>query len=292
MDTPQQPPLVATRKNHQPDPPRNHVMARAMRRLRRALSGACYRTYFLLAHANYDRRLLATRKRTPGGTIRTYDLYNRHGRHGMLAALLDHCGPTATVYDVGASVGVYALSLTADAPDRRVVAYEPAPPTAARLRANVAATEPAGGLEVRPVGLGETVGEQPFYVSTLPELSGFDPESATRWGGLVSSVATVEQCRLDDEVGHRRPDGTVRPPPDVLKLDVEGAEADVIRGGRETIRRHRPTLFVEVHEEGLSDSPAERLQAELCALGYRIETYGSYWRCEPVDPADEPASQC
>ena len=36
-------------------------------------------------------------------------------------------------------------------------------------------------------------------------------------------------------------------PPSIIKIDVEGAEADVIRGALGTLRRYRPALLVEVH---------------------------------------------
>lgn len=245
-------------------------------RVRTRIERLCYRTYYRLAHANYDRRLVATPKRTPGGAIRTYDLYNRHGRHEMLEALCERCGPSDVVYDVGASVGVYALSLVVESPDRRVRAFEPAPGTVERLSANVAATDPAGRLDVRPVGLGADSGTREFYVSTYPELSGFDRESATRWGATVADVREVPVRTLDEEVA----DG---PAPDVVKIDVEGSGPAVLRGGRETLQTHRPALFVEVHDEGLSGDRPAALREELEAAGYAAEPRGSYWRCEPRD---------
>jgi hypothetical protein len=38
------------------------------------------------------------------------------------------------------------------------------------------------------------------------------------------------------------------PPPDVVKIDVEGSELAVIRGMRRTLERHRPVLICELHE--------------------------------------------
>ena len=232
-----------------------------------------YRSYFALAHANYDRRLIAPRKRTPGGSFRSYELYNRHGRDEMLAELVDVTPPTATVYDVGASVGVYALALVADDPRRTVIALEPAPATCERLRANVALNGFDDRIDVQECGVGNRTGSDRFFVSTYPELSGFERESATRWEADVESEQTVAIVRLDDldEI----------PEPDVLKIDVEGAAPDVLDGARTTLGEARPTLFVEVHEDGLSRKTSTEVHGRLEALDYEISERTDYWRCDP-----------
>jgi hypothetical protein len=39
---------------------------------------------------------------------------------------------------------------------------------------------------------------------------------------------------------------------DVLKIDVEGAELEVLRGAKDTLTRHRPVLIIELEEELLA----------------------------------------
>lgn len=60
-------------------------------------------------------------------------------------------------------------------------------------------------------------------------------------------------------------------PPDVIKIDVEGAELLVLRGASRTLTEYHPTLFVEIH--------GTQQHAECCtflaAKGYRLkEEYG------------------
>jgi len=55
---------------------------------------------------------------------------------------------------------------------------------------------------------------------------------------------------------------------DLLKADVEGMEAQLIRGAEKTIRRYRPPLYLE-HNESISDAP---MRASLEAMGY-----SAYW---------------
>ena len=62
--------------------------------------------------------------------------------------------------------------------------------------------------------------------------------------------------------------------PDVIKIDVEGAEVGVLLGGRQTIRQHQPTIFLSVHPKQLvllGHSLAE-LENLLAQLGYAATT--------------------
>ncbi|MCU4925986.1 FkbM family methyltransferase [Halobacteria archaeon AArc-dxtr1] len=245
-------------------------------RVRHSLRGVAYRSYYRLARANYERELFARHNRTPAGTFRCYEPLNRHGDDRMLAAVDARCGSDAVVYDAGANVGIYALALTTGEPDRRVVAFEPAPLTVEQLRANVRLNRLEDRIEVRACGLGEESDTRPFYVSTYPELSGFDRKSATRWEARVESVVSVPIRRVDGLLGDL-------PPPDAIKLDVEGAAAAVLRGARETLERHHPVLFVEIHDQGLSADVPGEIHDLLVSLEYDVlvETNGEFWRCEP-----------
>jgi FkbM family methyltransferase len=243
-------------------------------RIRTWLERRRYETYDRLVGWNYDHRLFAASRPTPGGRIRTYELYNRHGRQEMLRAICERCGADDVIYDIGANVGVYALAVAAGGPDRRVIAYEPAPPTVERLRANRNRNDCGDRVTVRPVGLGATAGSRRFYVSRYPELSSFDRESATRWGASVAATTTVQVRRLDDEINDH-------PAPDVLKIDVEGTGAAVLRGARETLRTHRPAVFLEVHREELPGDRTAAIRGELEAADYVVDERDRFWRAKP-----------
>ena len=57
-------------------------------------------------------------------------------------------------------------------------------------------------------------------------------------------------------------------PPNVMKIDVEGAEVMVLQGGLETIKESHPTLFIECHSRDLTRDVC----AFLAPLGYRFKT--------------------
>ena len=249
------------------------------------------RAYFWLVARNYEHQVFARPTRTAAGTVLSYELVNRHRRDPMLAAMAEYCGPTDVIYDVGANVGMYALALATGAPDRRVLAFEPVPGTVDQLKANVRRNRLADQIEIHAYGLGAESVTRDCFVSTLPELSGFDRESATRFGASLAKRVRVPVRRLDDIVESAQSQDIVESaqtsdivgpsqPPDVVKLDVEGNGPAVLRGGMQTLRAHRPTLFIEIHEEGLSTDPRAELERVLETVPYVIDRRDGFWVCQ------------
>ena len=56
------------------------------------------------------------------------------------------------------------------------------------------------------------------------------------------------------------------PPPNVVKIDVEGGELDVLSGALEMLRMSRPTIFLEAHGSALEKACSQ----QLLRLGYKI----------------------
>jgi FkbM family methyltransferase len=109
---------------------------------------------------------------------------------------------------------------------------EPLPELAAALR------ERFPGVEVHEVALGETTGPAPFH-RVVPQrgLSGLRRTPLVGKRDAVETI-TVATARLDDLLPPDRPVA-------LLKIDVEGAELQALRGALGTIRRWRPTVIFE-----------------------------------------------
>src|SRR5207247_4266558 len=123
--------------------------------------------------------------------------------------------PDPLIVDGGSNIGMSVLFFKALYPDARVVAFEPAAPAHHLLVANVEANRLAD-VEVHRAALGRENGVVAFYED--PE----DPATfrmSTRRERIPGGETTVEQRRLSEFLG-----GEV----DLVKLDVEGAEADVL----------------------------------------------------------------
>jgi FkbM family methyltransferase len=157
-------------------------------------------------------------------------------------------GPSPLVLDVGANLGQTVLSVKRVLPTARIVCFEPNPQPAAALR-QLQRTFP--DLRIEAVALGEASCTREMYIPTyngrvMSALASFDRESAEGWVG----PHTIIGFRRDRLVVHRKQftvrklDG-YRLSPDLIKLDVQGFEAQVLNGGLETLAKCRPILLVE-----------------------------------------------
>jgi FkbM family methyltransferase len=144
----------------------------------------------------------------------------------------------ADCIDVGAYAGDVLSEMVRLAPRGRQLAYEPLP----ELARSLAARFPS--VDVRAAALSDSAGEADFvHVVSNPAYSGLREREYPGRERLERIRVRTE--RLDDSL----PGGFA---PAFIKVDVEGAELQVFRGARETIARHRPTIFFE-HGRGAAD---------------------------------------
>ena len=147
--------------------------------------------------------------------------------------------PGMTVIDVGADIGYYTVLFAALASPGRVFAFEPIAEARHVLQRNVDRNA-LDNISISPFALGRETGSawlrEPLEISRV-DLSGQEP---------APGDIPVEIRRLDDlaqELGL----GQV----DFLKIDVEGAEHEVLKGFERTLLRDHPACVIEVHGEML-----------------------------------------
>jgi len=179
--------------------------------------------------------------------------------HELTAALLaEVLVPDSDCVDAGAHAGAVLEQMVKLAPHGRHVAWEPLPELAGRLR------ERFPGVEVRQAALSDRAGTRDFaHVTADPGWSGFVARPSPA-GGPVETIS-VRTERLDDAL----PSG-VRPA--LVKIDVEGAEEEVLRGATATLAAHRPIVLFE-HGLGSADhygTTPEAIHDLLAGLGYAI----------------------
>lgn len=177
--------------------------------------------------------------------------------------------PGDTVVDVGANIGFFSLlAARLVGPQGRVYAVEPAPENVAAIRANTELNGVAN-VEAVEVAAGAAAGRSRLLVVedqswSMMESQGDHP--------LGKERIEVEVAPVDDLVGQGR-----IAPPRLVKIDVEGAEPDVLRGARRTLAEHRPAVICELH--GTNEPVAEALEA----AGYELTNL------EGPDPVREAA---
>ena len=180
--------------------------------------------------------------------------------------LLEHLiEPGDTVADVGANVGFLSvLAARLVGPGGRVIAFEPLAENCRRIRHNAdlnAGRDDLGRIDVRCEALGATDGTATFQLSEVStrgrlESTGQTPDRPA--GVLEVPIRSLDSLRDAGELGEPR----------LLKIDVEGAEADVLAGGRGLLRDLRPLLLIELHGTNAA------VAAELDALDYHAAVVG------------------
>jgi FkbM family methyltransferase len=195
----------------------------------------------------------------------TYPIERAMLRNGYDSELLRLIGDRVPAgghcLDVGANVGAIALAL-ADrvGPTGRVYAFEPGPFLFERLVRNVR-RNPGLGNVLTPVNLGVSDRPGELFWNEDPTNRG----NASLYGPSGTRVRVIP---LDDFFA-------AHPLPrlDFVKVDVEGMEYEVIRGGRETLRKHRPLLYLETLREfeKIRGLPLfARIEELLSEIGYAL----------------------
>jgi len=185
------------------------------------------------------------------------------GLTGRLAEWLPLGG---VAVDVGANLGIYTLLFHQQVGAGGVIfAFEPDPQNLRWLESNIA-DNGLRNVRVRPVALGERAGESTLYqdVATTRTSSlvpdAWQPDAVPR-RAVVVRVETLDA--LLDEVRRL----------DFVKIDTEGFECAVLRGGLRLFERFGPRILVEVLVEHCAE-----VRALLEPLGYRF--------CDPETARD------
>ena len=160
--------------------------------------------------------------------------------------------PGSVVYDVGANVGYFSLLASVlVGPEGHVAAFEPLPRNISYLRKHVALNK-LTNIVVIEAAVSDHAGEAFFNLGASTAM-GHLAES----GEISVSLVSLDQLLEDRAIQ----------PPDYMKIDVEGAEYDVLCGARRLLKAHHPLLFLDTHNRQAHNLTI----AYLDTLGYQYE---------------------
>jgi FkbM family methyltransferase len=159
-------------------------------------------------------------------------------------------------FDIGSNVGIYAYIASVVSPTTRVYAFEPLPTNVEYIR-KTAAVNGFTNILIAPLALSDTNGTAAFYVPVLPGVpDDYHADTASlinrfrgsdrRHNATQARQITVDVMMLDEYV---RREGISRI--DIVKLDVEEAELNVLRGAEKTLTAMSPDVTCEL----LLDNP-------------------------------------
>lgn len=158
------------------------------------------------------------------------------GEPEFIRLLLDEVGPGQCLFDVGSCVGLYALH--AALRGARVVAFEPDPAYRARLQRNIEINRLADRVKVIAWAVSDTKGTAVLYTDGV---EGNSPslELVGDRGSVSVSTDSIDAAMASHAL----------PNPDVIKIDIEGAEILALRGMAGLLRSSAAPrcLFLELH---------------------------------------------
>jgi FkbM family methyltransferase len=202
-----------------------------------------------------------------------------------LAFMRGRLRPGQTVLDVGAHVGhftILAASLVGGEGDRpgsgRVLAFEPAPSNLERLRRNLTLGGSAARVEVIPCAVSSRPGTAKFFDDGGTAGTEFSMYAGRHGQAGVAFTAPVDTI---DAACHARGVRSV----DFMKIDVEGAELEVLAGAAQILRDSpHLSLLVELHPWVV---PPEQVVRALEADGFAVYDVKDPGRALPPEAARE-----
>ncbi len=177
----------------------------------------------------------------PTSYIGMYLHYGRLFEGQILRSIEAHLHPGGTFVDIGANIGQHTLvAATLVGAHGRVISFEPGAKQRARLMRNIEING-LKNVDVRPYGLSRQAGlHELFNINSLndgqstlakPDKDKDYPSEIVQLRTLDEQAADVSSC--------------------VVKIDVEGAEMEVLQGAEGFIARTRPVMFIECIDEYL-----------------------------------------
>jgi FkbM family methyltransferase len=132
------------------------------------------------------------------------------------------------VIDAGANLGVFSIFIAKKYPQSTIYAFEPTPAVFQALEKN---TEPYPNIKVFNCALGDKDGE-----ASLVEIDTINDGGANYIGEEGTSI---EMKKID----------SLNIVCNFLKMDVEGYEANILRGAAETIKRYKPIVAMSAYHK-------------------------------------------
>lgn len=187
---------------------------------------------------------------------RVYSLMNEKR---ILRKVLKEINKEDIFLDVGANIGIYSCLIGDKIEGGNIIAVEPEPGNFERLNENLK----LNNIEAETLKL--ALGDENKTVEL--EIDGRDT------GGGKHRISTDKGKKESIEVKQRKLETILRenPEPDIMKIDVEGAELKVIRGM--SMECDIRTIFCEIHTKKIEDFGASRrdVEEELRARSYKLE---------------------
>jgi FkbM family methyltransferase len=190
-----------------------------------------------------------------------------------LSAIRNHVSLSDTVCDIGANKGSFTFWLARWCRAGRVIAFEPQRDLANQLAADCKALR-FSNVKVETVGVDSATGSKTLSIPT-----GHAPCASIKPSGVLfdnASTVSIPVVTLDDYFPESEKVS-------LLKIDVEGAELDVLRGAERILKTSAPLLVFECENRHFETGGVNDVFEYLTSIGY----HGNFVCRRKVRPISE-----
>ncbi len=182
--------------------------------------------------------------------------------------------PIGTVFDVGGNVGKMARTYRKLFPGAQIYSFEPVPATYAKLAAYAATQN--GAVKTFNLAIGSAPGQTTMWWNH--KNSGGSSLRPGRFGQETGSEVSIEVETLDRVAAKLELRGAI-----LVKIDTEGYDLEVVRGGRELLRRATAVIVEVIFTEDVSELPnLGQFIQELGELGFMFRGFLGFGYMEGV----------
>lgn len=165
-----------------------------------------------------------------------------------------------TIFDIGCNIGYTALLALVSNPNRKMILVDPNPKALQMAAANIIENDMSGSVQFLTAFVGNTIDEKIKFYTVGAGAAGSMYASHAETAASLNSFLEVKTITLDYlyqfyEIS-----------PDLVKIDVEGAETLVMQGAKELANATKCNFFIEMHRvENLGMEGAAQLMFDWCS---------------------------
>lgn len=205
-------------------------------------------------------------------TSGSYDyILGQYEDPGTMKTFLSWLKPGSVYYDIGSNIGFHALTANRVINTGTIYAFEPMPAAREIFEKHISLNSKliiSHNIKLSPMAISSKEGQVEFSNDTGHREGNTYIKESYVFSGAKNKI--IVDCRSIDgliEQGYEKPA--------IIKIDVEGAEYDVLLGAKKTLQQYLPNILLATHDCHLP-GVQEKCVSFLKDLGYELQHTGMY----------------
>ncbi|MBK6379327.1 MAG: FkbM family methyltransferase [Chitinophagaceae bacterium] len=205
-------------------------------------------------------------------TASSYDyLLGEYEDPATLKLFISWLKPDSVFYDVGSNVGFHSLTANKVIESGKIYAFEPMPSVRQVFEKHISLNQKfmiTNNITILPFAISNNEKQVEFSNDRVHRDGNTYIKESYIYSGTENKITV--QCQSIDGLIKQGYDK-----PDIIKIDVEGAEFDVLTGAKNTLQQYRPNILLATHNchlPGVQDRCVQFLKD----LGYHLQHTGKH----------------